>query len=112
VRERDGNQQVGRPAVHVPDQPAELHLRHDELHALVGFGGARAVVEQQQDAGGDLDGEQKQRQPAQVVPDFLRMDRDALLGDEMLDVAEIEALVEPVEYALCCHVLQNVAQPF
>ena len=77
------DQQIGRPAVDVANQPAELHLRDDELHALVGFLGARPVVEEQQNAGGDLDAEEKQRHPAQVVPDLLRVDRDALLGDEV-----------------------------
>ncbi len=95
VREREADQQVGRPAVDVANQPAELHLRDDELDALVGFGGARPVVEQQQDAGEHLDAEQEQRHPAEVVPDFLRVDRHAFLGDEVPHAAQIEPLVEP-----------------
>ena len=100
VRERRRDEEVGRPAVDVADQPAELHLRDDELDALVGFRRARAVVEQQQDAGGHLDGEQEQRHAAQVVPELLRVDRHALLGDEVADAAQVDPLVDPVDGAL------------
>src|SRR5262249_47501597 len=99
MRERERDQQVRGPAVDVANQPAELHLRDDELDALVRFGGARQIVEQEQDAGEDLDAEQKQRHPAEVVPDLLRVNRDALLGDEVPDLGEIEPLVDPVDHA-------------
>ena len=91
------DQQIRRPAVDVANQPAELHLRDDELHALVGFGRARPVVEQQQDAGEHLHAEQEQRHAAEVVPDLLRVDRHALFGDEVADVAQVEPFVEPVD---------------
>src|SRR5581483_8463707 len=96
VRERRADQQVRRPAVDVANQPAESHLRHDELDALVRFGGARPVVEQEQDAGEDLHAEEEQRQATEVVPNLLRVNRDALLFDEVADLAEVEAFVEPV----------------
>src|SRR6185503_4380019 len=83
-------------AVDVANQPAEGHLRDDELHALVGFGGARTVVQEEQNAGEHLDAEEKQRHPAEVIPHFLRVHRDALLRDEVAQVTEIEAFVHPV----------------
>ena len=92
------NQQIRRPAVDVANQPAELHLRDDELDTLIRFAGARTIVEQQQNAGEDLHREQKQRHAAEVVPDLLRVDRHALLGDKMPHVGEIEPFVEPGGY--------------
>src|SRR5439155_27120195 len=55
---------------------------------------------EEQNAGENLHGKQEQRESAEVVPDFLRMKRYALLGDELLDVAEIQPLVEPVNSLL------------
>ena len=101
MRERRDDQQVRRPAVDVANQPAEWHLRHDELHALVRFGRARPVVEEQQNAGEDLNGEKEQRHAAEVVPDLLRVDGHALFGDEMPQAAEVESLVQPVETCAC-----------
>src|SRR5207249_5948073 len=54
VCEGQTNQQIRRPAVDVANQPAELHLRDDELDTLIRFAGARTIVEQQQNAGEDL----------------------------------------------------------
>ena len=50
VHEGGEDHQVGGPAMDRPDQPAELHAGHDELHAVEGFGDRGPVVEQQQDA--------------------------------------------------------------
>ena len=83
----------------VANQPAELHLRDDELDAFVGFGRARAVVEQQENAREHLHAEQEHRHPAEVVPDLLRVNRHALFGDEMADAAQVDPLVQPVDDA-------------
>ena len=98
MRERQANQQIRRPAVDVANQPAERHLGDDELDALVRLAGARTVVEQQQNAGEDLNGEQEQRHAAEVIPDLLRVDRHAFLRDEMPHVGEIETFVKPGEH--------------
>src|SRR5262249_34497257 len=79
------------------NQPAEGHARDDKLDALVGFGGARPVIQKKQDAGADLDGEQEQCHSAEVVPDLLCVDRYAFLGEKVTDVAQIEPFVEPAE---------------
>jgi hypothetical protein len=76
--------------------PAELDLGHEEAHALVRFVGAGAVVEEQQDAGGDLDAEQEQRHPAPVVPERVAVDRDFLVLRERAQRRQAEALVEPL----------------
>jgi hypothetical protein len=100
VHEGQQNEQVRRPAVDVPDEPPELHLRHDELDALVGLVGARPVVQQEHDAGRDLHADQEQRHAAHVVPDLVGVDRHALLGHEVADAAEIDPIVEPLDDAL------------
>jgi hypothetical protein len=97
MRERERDQQIRGPAVNVANQPAEFDFRDDELHAFVGFGRARAVIKEQQNAAAHLDREQKQRHAAEVVPDFLRVHRHALFGDEMADLAQIDAFVHPID---------------
>src|SRR5204863_5859225 len=97
VREREADQQIRRPAVHVANQPPEFDLRDDELHRLVRFGRARPVIEEEENAGEDLYAEEEHRHPAQVVPDLLRVDRDALLFDEMPDLAQIEPFIQPAD---------------
>src|SRR5206468_6509968 len=52
------------------------------------LGSTRPVVEQQQDAGKDLHGEQEQGHAPEVVPDLLRVNRHTLLGDEAPHIAE------------------------
>src|SRR5689334_17236863 len=69
VDEQSQDEQVCRPAVDRPYQPSELHLGDDELDALECILSARTVIEQQQDAGPNLDCKQEQRHAAKVVPD-------------------------------------------
>ena len=66
--ERHEDQKIRRPGVHRPDQPSELHLGHDELHALESFVGSRTVVHQQQGSGEDLHPEEEQRHAAEKIP--------------------------------------------
>ena len=47
-------------------QPAELYLGHDELDALVRLLGAGPIVEQEEDPGTDLDGEEEERHSPEV----------------------------------------------
>src|SRR5262245_48428822 len=95
MREGESDQQIRRPAVNVANQPAEFHLRHNELHALVRLGRARPVIEEQEDAGENLNAEEEQRHATEVVPGFLGVDRYAFLGDEMAHAAQVEPFVQP-----------------
>ena len=60
VDHRRADHQVRAPRVNGADEPAERHLRHDELNALVGLRRRRSIVEQQQDAREDLNHEKEQ----------------------------------------------------
>ena len=44
VREGARYHEIGRPCMNGSHEPAERHARRDELHALVGFIGARPVI--------------------------------------------------------------------
>ena len=99
VDEGRKDHQVRRPAVDRADQPAELHPRHDELHALVRLptasGGSRAA------AGLPVITwmhEQEQRDAAEVVPGGGGMERNRLVGDEARGCAsQAEPFVKPVD---------------
>ncbi len=81
--------QVRRPGVQPPDQPAEAHLGHDELHALESLAGRGPVVEQQKDPGDHLDEEQEQGHAPQVVPDRVLVLGNGLFGGQLVEeVAE------------------------
>lgn len=77
------------------NKPTELDVGHDELDAFVRLFSAGPVVEGQQDSGRHLDPEQKERHPAEIIPDGMTMDRDDLLPDEMSERPEIDSLFEP-----------------
>src|SRR5690606_13901433 len=62
-------EQRGTGGVHVPDQPAPLHVAHDVLDGGEGLGGAGLVVHGQEDPGQDLVDQDHHRQHAEVVPD-------------------------------------------
>src|SRR5437762_11098908 len=78
------------------NQPAEFHFSDNELNALEGVLGAGTIIEQQQDSGCDLDGEEKERHPAKVVPDRLAVDWDFLFLGHGRERADRETLVKPV----------------
>ena len=46
VDKNDEDHQVGRPAMDGSDQPSELDLRHDELHAFKSAAGRWPIVHQ------------------------------------------------------------------
>src|SRR5215510_9974811 len=76
-------------------KPAETHVGHDELNTLKRSFSTRPVIEEQQDSSRDLDGEEKKRHPAEVVPDRMSMDRDCLLGRKQTNGLESKPLVQP-----------------
>ena len=94
VDEDGEDEEVGAPGVGGADEPAEVHDVGDLADALEGLG-AGAVVDQQQDAGEDLDEEEEERDAAPVVPEGLGVDGDALVAGEGDDFGETEAFVEP-----------------
>ena len=54
-----------------------------------------AVVEQQEDAGDDLDDEEEEGDAAEVVPDGMPVFRDAFMLDKLLDAAQVNAFLYP-----------------
>jgi hypothetical protein len=103
VDEQREDHQVRRPGVDRAHEPAELHLGHEELDRFVRLAGARAVVEEEQDAGGDLDRKEKKRHAAEVVPDGVAVHRHLLFVRELVYLFQPDALVEPgPEFAAAC----------
>ena len=94
------DQKIRRPGVHRPDQPSELHLGHDELHALESLVGSRTVVHQQQGSSEHLHPEEKQRHAAEEIPVRVAMYRYFLLLRQRLDVVQRKAFVEPLANAV------------
>ena len=95
VHECDEYQQIGGPAMDGPDQPAELDAGHDELHAFESFVDRGPVVQHQQNARDDLDGEQEQRHSAEVVPASRRVHRDGFVLHQPTYRAEVQPLFQP-----------------
>src|SRR5664279_5434855 len=81
--------------MHRTDEPPELHLGHDELHALEGFVSARTVVQKQQCAGEDLHSEEEQRHAAQKIPVRIAVYRYLLLLRQRLEFIQMKSLVDP-----------------
>src|SRR5574337_528190 len=77
------------------NKPTELDFGHDKLNTLVRLFAAGPVVEGQQDPGSHLNPEEKERHPAEVIPDGMAMNRDYLFLDEMPERPEIDSLFEP-----------------
>src|SRR5947207_1722115 len=98
------------------NQPAEFHFSDNELDALEGVLGAGTIIEKEQDSGCDLDGEEKERHPAKVVPDRLAVDWDFLLFGHGGERANRKTLVKPFCQGLYFHerprVLFSLAQAF
>src|SRR6185295_13533524 len=111
VNEQGPDHQIGRPAMHGSDQPAELHLGDDELDALKCGFGARPVVQQQKNAGADLHAEKKQGHAAEVIPDRVAMNRDFFLARELSYRADAQAIIEPKRQVFCFHKLQALETP-
>src|SRR4026208_1627912 len=85
------------------DQPAKLHLCHDELHTLKRVFRARPVVQQQQDAGDYLNHKQKKRHAAEVIPDRLTVKRHFLFLGCVSERAYGQTLIQPVFERLNSH---------
>ena len=85
------------------DQPAKLYFGNDELNAFESVFGAGAIVKQQQDSRDDLDREEKQRHPAEVVPDRMAMNWDFLLLRDSGERTDGQTLVKPVFYGFDSH---------
>ncbi len=85
MNEQSRDHQVGRPAVHGPNQPAELHFGDYELDTFKGIFSTRAIIQQKKDTGSDLHAEKKQGHSAKVIPDRVPMKRNLLLAHEMGD---------------------------
>src|SRR5205823_2966089 len=95
VNEQRRNHQIRGPAMNRANQPAEFYFGDNELDALEGVLGAGTIIEKKQDSGCDLDGEEKERHPAKVVPDRLAVDWDFLLFGHGGERANRKTLVKP-----------------
>src|SRR5207249_12122419 len=78
--------------------------------------GAGTIIEQEQDPGGDLDGEEKERHAAKVVPDRLAVNWDFLFLGHGRERADRKALVKPICQGFYFHerprVVFSLAQAF
>ena len=92
VHEGGEDHQVGRPGVNGTNQPAKLHPGHDVLHALEGFVGAGAVIQQQQDAGEHLDHEEEKRDAAEEVPVGEAMRGNGLVAERGNEAVQMQAV--------------------
>src|SRR5215475_4412655 len=81
--------------MHRTNQPPELHLRHDELHALKGFVSARPVIQKKQCSGEDLDPKEKQRHAPEKVPIGVAVRGNLLFLGQVLDAFQPKSLVKP-----------------
>src|ERR1700741_3096793 len=77
------------------NQPTELHMICNVLHALKGFIGGRAVVQQQQDSRAELHQEGKKRDAPEQVPVAVFMDGYGFLAKRSEGFCEVKALVDP-----------------
>ncbi len=95
VQEGREDHQVGRPVVDRANEPAELHLGHQELDRLVRVLGARSVVEEQKDTGDHLNEEEEESHPPQIIPEGVPVDGDFFLLGELADLGKTQTFVEP-----------------
>src|SRR6266496_563753 len=93
------------------NQPAEFHFSDNELDALKCVLGAGTIIEKKQDSGGDLDGEEKERHPAKVVPDRLAVDWDFLFLGHGRERADRKTLVKPACQGFYFHERRRVLFP-
>ena len=98
VHEDGEDEEIGRPRVNRANQPAELDLRHEELHRLERALRARSIVDEQQRPGGELHHKEEERHAAEVVPDRVPVHRHVLLGGELSDGGEAQSRIEPTPH--------------
>jgi len=87
--------QVGRPGMNGANQPTKLHAVGDVLDALIGFTGARMVVQQEQNAGKQLNAEQEQSQSAEKIPGTVTVNGNRFFSQRRKSFLQVEALVDP-----------------
>ena len=78
------------------DQPAKLHFGDDELNAFESVLSAGAIIKEQQNSGNDLNREEKERHPAEVIPDRMAMPRDFFFLRDCGERTDGQPLVKPV----------------
>src|SRR5262245_6243994 len=93
--ERCGDHEIGRPAGDRTDQPAKLHLGHDELNAFESGLRAGTVVKKEQNAGADLNHEEKEGHSPKVIPEGMAVTRNLFVVDLGLERAPTQSLFRP-----------------
>ncbi len=98
VDEHEGDHEVGAPAVHRPQEPAQRLLGVEDEQAPPGLVGRRHVDEREADAGDDLNEEERERAAAEDVQPARRAPGHAMLRGVLQRRSELEAPVEPGEH--------------
>ncbi len=93
VDEDDGDHEVGAPAVHGAQEPAEFDVVVEELKAVPGVGRGGCVDEREQDAGHDLEHEDDGGGAAEDVPPTGSVGGDLVFGCFDEGCAEAEAML-------------------
>ena len=92
-----------RPRVQVAHECAAADVARDVFDGCVGIGDGRLVVEQEHQPGAELDGEEQQREPTEVVRPTHLVDGHFLLLDHVFEVELVhrDAFGQPLPERLC-----------
>jgi hypothetical protein len=93
VSEGTENHQVGGPGMNRAPQPAELHARHDVLHAFESLVGSWPVIKQQQNSRANLDHEQKEGDSSEKIPVRELVDGNGLFFQRLDQLRPVEAFI-------------------
>lgn len=96
VKEEGHYHQVRADHMTAADQPAAGDVVHDEAHAPEGFFGVRHVIDEEEDAGHHLQGQEAEEDTPQRIPG-IDVARQQVAGQLLLhEVAHADADVDPV----------------
>ena len=81
--EHHKDHQIGGPSVNRPDQPAELHLRHQKLDGLIACARRWGDDGAKKNAGSDLNHKEKQRHSTEIIPKRVPVNRHLFLFSDV-----------------------------
>ena len=96
VNEHDGDHEVGAPAVHGAQKPAERDVVVEEFEAAPRVAGGGSIDQREQNAGDHLKNENHRGGAAEDIPPARGAGRDLVLGRFDGGRAQAEPLLEPV----------------
>ena len=94
VDEDHQHHQTGAPVMDAADQPAEGHIVHDVLDAVVGVIGRGGVIDGQEDARQPLQNKKEQTGRAERVPPVAF--RFGAVKQVFVHIVQAEAFIQPV----------------